>query len=126
MPTGKSKGQSNAKSQGYKFINYRLSAQDERNLEAMDVAVEFPLTLALDLVAEGFKLSINSDPKNHSYVASLSDTNPSSAFYQHILTGRGSTPIDAWIALAYRHYVAAEQDWSNICVVDGSDSRRFW
>jgi hypothetical protein len=61
---------------------------------------------------EGYKFSLSYDDKNATCVASITDRQPASAFYNCCLTGRGSTPAHAFAALLYRHLVLAETDWS--------------
>lgn len=122
----KTRAQTNGKSYEYAFINYRLSKQDIDELGTMDVEAEFPLNSIFALAEQGYKFSLNLDAKNNSYVASLADQDPHSDFNKHILTGRGATALDAFYALMYRHFYAAQQDWANIAVQDKVDNRRFW
>lgn len=122
----KAKGQKNANSWEYSFLNIRLSSQDEKNLAAMDCATEYPIQRVFDLAHQGYKLSVNFDAKNQSFVASLADNDEHSPFYKHILTGRGATASDAWYALAYRHFDLAQGDWANIASASTGEQRRFW
>lgn len=120
------KGSSNDRSfSDYKFINVHLVKADTEWLEKADLSHELGIERVLGLVQEGYKFSLNEDPKNLSFVASLTDKRPGSPSANHILTGRGATPIDAWYALAYRHYMLAEADWTNIMSEASGDSSRF-
>ena len=119
MSNDKSKNKPNGKSPspnswGFKFINHRLGSIDQERLQALDCAVEFPPVAIFDLATAGYKFSLTYDEKNQSFLCSLADINQESPFYQHILTGRGSTAINAWFALAYRHFLLCEGDWSAI------------
>lgn len=96
----------------FRFINYHLSKKDEEWLEAADLDTEFDFSLVRGLVEEGYKFSLSNDERNHTFVASITDRQEGSPFYNACLTGRGSTPLDAWYALAYRHLVLAQMDWS--------------
>lgn len=95
----------------YRFVNVRLSADDKARLAETDLAIEFPLATILDLVAEGYKFSLKEDTKNGTFVASFTDTREGAPTYRAILTGRGSTSLNAWYALAYRHFVMLPDGW---------------
>lgn len=110
---GKQKGKkSGSEERAFRFINYTLSKQDGEWLESADLETEFPLSLVCELATEGYKFSVSFDGKNQCYLASLTDRDEGSPFYNSCLTGRGSTPVDAFHALLYRHLVLSERDWS--------------
>jgi hypothetical protein len=121
---GKSKKPPKPKDAPFVFINYNLSTKDKEWLQACDAELEFPVKGMLDLVQEGYKLSISADPKNNSFIASLTDREPTSGFHNHCLTGRGATPFDAWVSLAYRHFVVGQGSWANLTTdSDGKPSK---
>lgn len=110
----KSTGRSTDKSDfggDYRFVNVRLSADDKARLAETELAIEFPLAAILDLVAEGYKFSLKEDTKNSTFVASITDTREDTGTYRAILTGRGSTSLNAWYALAYRHFIMLPDGW---------------
>lgn len=125
MARAKKAGSSDGRFSDYRFINIHLVKADVEWLEKADCEAEFPLSRIFGLVQSGYKFSLNEDAKNLSFVASITDVRESSPSSKHILTGRGATPIDAWFALAYRHFVLAEGDWTNIMSEASGDSSRF-
>lgn len=121
----KSKGSNGTKGKldlygGFSFITLRLSSDDKAWLEAADCPNEFPPAQIFDLAMEGYKFTIKEDQKNNTFVASLADVREGSETYKRILSGRGSTPLNAWHALAYRHTVVLQGDWSSV-----SDDQRI-
>jgi hypothetical protein len=116
MATEKKK---NAKSNGtapatpkFRFVNYTLNKEDLERLKSLDLDTEFPLELSLDLVMEGYKFSLAYHEQNSTYTASITDRVPGGAFENACLTGRGATALNAWHALAYRHFALSQEDWS--------------
>lgn len=97
---------------GYTFINIHLSTADKARLAEVEVVEVYPLTYALDLAQEGYKFSLSEDARGGGFIATLTDRRPDSPSYKCILSGRGSTPVNAWGALAYRHYQLLGEDWS--------------
>lgn len=95
----------------WRFINVSLSRAEKDKLKEMDLPLEFPLSLITDLAGEGFKFSIREDEKSGGYMASLSDIRERSETHKCILTGRGSSPTNAWYSLAYKHLVVLQGDW---------------
>ena len=95
----------------YRFVNVRLSSDDKARMADLHLDVEFPLSTILDIVAEGYKFSVKEDSKNQTYVASLTDGREDSPAYRAILTGRGSSALNAWYSLAYRHIVLLPDGW---------------
>lgn len=106
---------------GFRFINVSLTKEDKDKLAALDGSVEFGFELVLSLVEQGYKFSANIDTKHNAYVATLTDLNPDSPFFKHMLTGRGSNATFAWFSLAYKHFYMAQEDWTNFHI-DLSDN----
>jgi len=98
-------------SSGYTFVNINLSKVDKEWLANADLAAEFPPEWLFDLVQEGFKISVNEDQKNNTYVCSITDVREKSETHKCILSGRGTTALNAWYAVAYRHFRVAETNW---------------
>lgn len=108
-----------------KFINYRLDESDKAWLAACDLVQEYPLQRLFDLAEEGYKLSISPPTESKSAIVSITDTEPTSPFYHHTLSGFGANPVDAWYALAYRHFTKAAGDWAIFGAVSQTDTGRF-
>lgn len=97
---------------GFSFVIVRLSATDKDWLASANCADEFPITQVFDLAQEGYKFSLKEDTKNNTFIASLADIREKSPTEKKILSGRGSTANNAWYALAYRHNILCQGDWS--------------
>lgn len=98
---------------GYKFINVPLSSDDKSRLEDMLAQRSFPIDQILDLVQQGYKVSLSHDSKNSSFICSITDSDENSPAYKCILTGRGSSALNAWYAVCYRHMVLLKGDWTS-------------
>jgi hypothetical protein len=122
---GKSRKPEKPHERPFTFINYRLSAEDQEWLRACDTGVDFPLTHLLVLVEEGYKFSLSNDSKNSTYVASITDRLPNSEYQNYCLTGRGASPLDAWVALAYRHAVVGRDGWGQFIVLDENEPPKY-
>lgn len=109
----KKSGRSNSSFSGYRWVSINLSQDDKRKLSALDLGAEFPLQEGLcGLAEDGYKFSLSFDAKNHSYIASITDRSPEGEpTHKTTLTGRGSTPLNAWYALCYKHFYIAKGDW---------------
>lgn len=107
-------GSSSSNSQPpHRFLDIRLNERQKDDLRGYDLEEEFPRDMVDDLVRQGYKYSLSYDPKNDTYIASLTDRLPGSAFQSTTLTGRGSTAANAHAALLYRHFVVANEEWGN-------------
>lgn len=125
MTRSKTKGQQNANSRNFRFINISLTKTDQERLQALADTDEYAPELIFDLVASGYKVSVNEDTKNNSYVSSISDVRPDSPHYGYILTGRGSTAFNSFLSVCYKHYAIAEQDWSEFIHQSETGSGNF-
>jgi hypothetical protein len=110
---------------GYRFINVALTSQAKKDLAAMDLPSEYPVDAIFYLVEQGYKLSVNADEKNHSFVASLTDKREDVPTAKCILTGRGSSPLNAFYALCYKHFTLLSEDWSSYIPLSDGDSSDF-
>lgn len=109
----------------FRFVNHTLTAADKEWLDAADLAAEFPASSVDELVTSGYKFGLSHDQKHNTFVASLTDREPTSPFFNACLTGRGSTPADARYAVLYRHLQLASGDWSVFDTGDGGSPGRF-
>jgi hypothetical protein len=110
---------------GYRFINVSLDKDDKAWLAANANIERYPLDALGVLVAQGFKVSFSEDAKNHSFVCSFTDTRSGSPTEKSILTGRGSTTLDAWFACCYKHFQIAREDWTQIADENEASGSRF-
>lgn len=115
--TGKGSSRVSGSSSAVEFLNVRLTDEDKQALGAGANNVEEILDTAFRLVDEGYKLSVSLDAKNHSYLGSIT---LKQGGVSKVLTGRGSTAINALASLLYRHVVLLRGDWSNY---EQTDSR---
>lgn len=96
----------------FRYINYDLSKDQQREAESFDFDVEFPPGTEYDLAYQGYKYSISPDLRNQCFIASLTCKIAGDGFENACLVGRGATPIDARNSLLYRHLYLAQGDWS--------------
>jgi len=106
-----------------RFISLQLTADDSRRLESLVEGGKLSLDMLLDTVREGLKLSFSRDSKNDTFVASLSSAPTEIRTHYVILTGRGHTPADAALSLAYKHFVLTEEVWDSYDVPENSFDR---
>lgn len=109
----------------FRFINLHLDKTDKAWLAENASFDKFGLDLQFDLVATGFKFSLNYDAGHNTYIASLTDVGETSPTKGCVLTGRGSTAADAWFSLAYKHFVLAKEDWQTIAATTEKGADRF-
>lgn len=110
--TGKANGTTSGFSD-FKFVNVSLSSDEKRELERLAAdPSQFPVEGLFRLAASGYKLSINRDKDGGGYLCSATDLRPDSPSGKWVLVGRGSTPFNAWVSLAYKHFVLLSEDWS--------------
>lgn len=106
----KPKSKSNAMP-AFQFVSSRLNSDDEAWLAQADLGAEFPLELVVREVQMGYKFSIREHKQGEQFVATLSDVREDSENYQRALSGWGATALDAWYALAYRHFIKHSDGW---------------
>lgn len=108
-----------------RYITYDLTADDKEWLASADLEAEFPQSEIDALVASDYKFSLSFDARNHTFIATLTDKNPSSAWAGYSLSGRGATASDARFSLLYRHMVVAAGDWGRLSTGGGGSAPRF-
>lgn len=102
----------------FRFLNHSLSSDDKERLRALDIDVEYPLAEFLALAGTGYKVGLSYDERGSCFVASLTDREKTSTFYNACLTGRGSTIAMAVASLLYRHNTLAQGEWGALAAVD--------
>jgi hypothetical protein len=110
----------------FRFIQHDLSKSEKEHLWGMDAEAEFPIDRVLELVAEGYSVKISHDEYHHCFTASFTDASAGSPFENSCLTGRGSSPVDAWHAVAFRHFHLAAEDWAYFVLDDITDRGSAW
>jgi len=95
------------------FIKCDLVKADEQQLEALDQSGEFTAEGVEVLVTDGYKYGLGATSDGGGFIATLTDKSPNSPFYNHCLSGRGRTAIDARNALLYKHLYKLQGDWAN-------------
>lgn len=99
--------------QGFSFVDVRLSGTDKQWLAAADLDKEFPIEMLFDLVSQQYKASLTFDSKNSSFIVSITDKATDSQSKNSVLSGRGSTLLNAWYSLAYKHFRVLDGEWQN-------------
>ena len=119
--TGKANENSNPFSR-FRFVNISLTADEKERLgEFAADSRNHSLSEISALSVEKYKVSFSRDKDNGAYTVSLTDMDTSRQSFGWILVGRGSTPINAWCALYYKHTVLLGRDWAtNYSMEDGS------
>jgi hypothetical protein len=95
---------------GVRYIDVGLSADDKARLAQAEWSFESVFDNLSDCVAAGLKAGIRHDERNHTFVASLTDASGSEV---RVLSGRGSTAINAVLSLLFKHYTILGGDWSS-------------
>lgn len=112
----KSRGQGARRSSsnqfGHRFIEYDLTANDKEVLRSEYTESHFSYDLVEDLVMQGYKYSCTYSEANSCVICTLTDKRQDSHFQNTSLSGKGSNVRQARMALLYRHYVVAQEDWS--------------
>jgi len=99
-----------SRSNGYsiEFINIRLGATEVRHLHSLGWEDDKVVWAFLELVESGYKLSITSDNKNDTYIATLVGTGDNCPNKGKGLSGRGPTAVEAIKSLLYKHTVICD------------------
>lgn len=108
-----SSGSKRPTSGGFKpaqFIDVPIDSDGARELQALVEADEFPLELQISLQSDGYRISAGKDKRSDGYRCSLIRDSEGDTY---MLSGWGSTPINAWFALAYKHFVLLGGEWEN-------------
>lgn len=107
----------------YVFINISLDKAQKTELGEIVASKRYSLPDLFVLVEEGYKVSINRDEKNGSFICSVTDQRGESETHRHILTGRGATAINAIVSVLYKHHVICSGDWlPYVSIRDSNDS----
>lgn len=110
---------------GHRFVNVQLSRDDKERLAEIASSGGYPIDLLGDLLSVGIKVSFSSDKQGHGSICSFTDTREGSPSAKCILTGRGTTPFDAWLSVCFKHYEMAKEDWRTLASLEESSGSRF-
>lgn len=105
---------------GHRFIEYDLTANDKEVLRTEYTEADFSYGLVEDLIGQGYKYSCSYSEASSCYICSLTDKREDSHFKSTSLSGRGASISQARMALLYRHFVVASEDWS---IFDAGDRK---
>lgn len=111
-PGGRGAKRSSSNRFGHRFIEYDLTANDKEILRSEYSESDFGYGLVEDLVIQGYKYSCTHSEANSCYICTLTDRRADSHFENTSLSGKGGSISQARMALLYRHYVVAQEDWS--------------
>lgn len=95
----------------FTFVRCELTSEQK---EALVMAISDGLLHSencLDMVDEGYKISITYDEKNHTYIATASDNRENSVNAKRCLSARGATRAVAMCALYFKHSVVLLGNW---------------
>lgn len=98
----------------FRFINVGMDKADAAELEALLTTGELGIDLLFGLVDDGYKCTFSRDKEHKRYTASITDKSDNSAWHNACITGSGKSALDAWHAVAFKHFVKASQDWANL------------
>jgi len=97
---------------GVQFINYDLTLEQKATFKAwMSDNYDKAFDMLQNVVDGGYNLSVKTDEKAHGYACFLTCQNDKSPNKGWILSGRGSHPLNAMLAVIYRHEVLFEGTW---------------
>ncbi len=94
------------------FVSCELNAADKAALEQGAMAYDDAWEGLLDIIPEGYKLSISYDDKTDCFIASLTAGAGTGANAGWCLTGRSSGFDGAVVSLAYKHFTKLSRDWT--------------
>lgn len=96
----------------FRFIDHDLTVEEKDELRALDLDTELSPMMVFDLVDAGFTVKLAPDKKGGGVRCHLMDSDVDGSGDTFCLSGRGSQAVNAWYAVAFRHYVLAQEDWS--------------
>lgn len=107
------------------FLRVYLGADDKLWLEEHELATDLPYDAVFALVSQGYKVSFAPDRHHNRAICSIIDKRPGSETENCCISGSGADAIDAWYAVAYRHYVLLGEDWSAVNRDGDGDTSKF-
>jgi len=93
------------------YVSCELTTEEKEQVKALAEAGKITVEDFLGLAMSGYTISAKEDVANDCYMASITDTNPDSAFYGYALSGRGSSLHKAIHALIYKQLYVLAGDW---------------
>lgn len=96
------------------FINFELTEAAKRHLAQCVEAGEISADALFELTASGYKVSLKEDKERSRFTTSIIDNDPDSAFFNHSISGSGSTQLKSVYSLLYKHLVVAQGDWNTL------------
>lgn len=103
------------------FLNFELTERHKAELKDFAASGEISWADVSDIVTAGYSVKIGQPRDGQGYTCTFTDTSAESAFKNHALSGRGSTPFNAFAACYYKHQYALSGDWSNAAVPSAVD-----
>lgn len=94
------------------FVSCELTVEDKKALREGAMSYEDAWEGLLDIIPEGYKLSVSWDEKNDTFTASLTAGKGTAGNAGWCLTGRGATFDGAVVSLAYKHFSKLRRDWT--------------
>lgn len=95
----------------YNFIRYSPTVQDKAAVKTFIASGVDPMSALMDILENGYKLSLSFDAKNDCFIASLTCNATADTNFKSILTGRGADPTTAIYWLAYLHFHRFDGVW---------------
>ena len=102
---------SNKRPEWQGFVSCELTVEDKKALREGAMTYEDAWEGLLDIIPEGYKLSISWDEKNDTFTASLTAGAGTGGNAGWCLTGRGASFDGAIISLGYKHFTKLRRDW---------------
>ncbi len=94
------------------FVTCELTVEDKKSLREGAMPYEDAWEGLLDVIPEGYKLSISWDDKNETFTASLTAGAGTGDNAGWCLTGRGASFDGAVCSLAYKHFTKLARNWA--------------
>lgn len=95
----------------FRFVRCELDSTHKSDLIKGISDGSLNMDICFGLVERGYKLSVTSDPKNRTYIATLTDSREGSPTRNMGLSGRGATIATAMCAVAYKHFFVLAEQW---------------
>lgn len=105
------------------FIQVELSKEQKDALKKWDVKLETTIDSLDRLIVDGFKLSVSFDRVHDCAIASLTSPKNDNGDRQQCLVARGPNYLGALRAIAFKHHVVLEGEWSGIANKYDPDSQ---
>ena len=113
MAKGKTSPDSTSSKPAYamRFVPGALTTEQKAQCKAWKQGDENLGPMNVDMIANGYKLSLMSDSQGPGYLCIIQPKDKEHRHYGWMLSGRGSTPEKALKQALFRHYVIFDGDW---------------